>query len=224
MRTLVLLLLATTAYADHITTDWQLRQGLPPTGDEFCIHLELPVELTNNLNETRTETGAVDWCFTAGQSPPITNQRMTISGPSFLFEYDVASSSPGNVFHQYGGDGHNYLMTLGWREVDALPDYFTPLIASGEELFGPATATLDLHRSPYQEIGPDRPLRLFERMDAWVGFDFQSTTGAVRRVTSSGSVSSPAAVPEPSAFVMLSIALLGVGVIKRARRSWATIN
>lgn len=215
MRTLFFILLSGVVCADHITTDWQLNQGVPPIDDEFCVHLELPVEITNNLGETRTETGVVDWCFTAGQFPAITDQRMTISGPSFLFEYDIASSSPGNVFHQWSGDGHNYLMTLGWREIDALPDYFTPMIAGGEELFGPATATLNLLREPYQDVGPDRPLRLFERMDAWVGFDFKSTTGVVRRVTSSGSVSSPAAVPEPSSFVMMLVVVLAVGVLQR---------
>jgi len=223
MRTITLLLaICATATADHIATDWQLNQGLPPIDDEFCVHMELPVEITNNLNETRTEPGIVDWCFTAGQTPAIEDQRITITGPSFAFDYGVADAW-GIEHHQYGGEGHVYSMTLGWNEDRGVPNYVTPMTAGGQELFGPATGTLLLNRSPYQEVGPDRGARLFESMTANVMFDFKSTTGEIRRISSFGSVSSPAAVPEPSAFVMLTCALLGLGVIKRTRRKlWST--
>lgn len=223
MRTLVFLLLATTAYADHITTDWQLGQGLPPTGDEFCIHLELPVELTDSLAQTTTEPGVVDWCFTASQdADAITDQRITITGPSFAFDYEAADAW-GIEHHEYNSDGHIYSMSLGWNEDRGVPNYVTPMVAGGQNLFGPATGTLLLNRSPYQEVGPDRPPRLFESMAASVMFDFKSTTGEIRRIFSSGSVSSPAAVPEPSAFVMLACALLGLGTIQRTRRRlWDT--
>lgn len=219
MRTLAfIVLLASTVHADYIATDWQLGPSAPPTGQEFCIHMDLPVETTDSASQVTTETGVVDWCFNAGDG--IENQRITIEGPSFSFVYDVATHGQGNEDHRWSADGHFYLMTLGWLDTSDTVTYFTPMNANGQALYGPATGWLRLNRSPYQEDGPDRPPRFFESMEASLQFDFQATSGDVRRIHSSGSVSSPAAVPEPSAFVMLGVVgLVAAGMRWRHRRS-----
>lgn len=203
------------ATADTITTDFPLNQGLPPTGQEFCTHLEMPVEVTDALGQLSTESGTVDWCFNAGQGfTAIENQRITITGQSFLFAYDVATERRGIEHHEYGGDGHAYSMTLGWTESKAVPEYFTPAVAGAQELFGPVIGSLLVNRSPYQEVGPDRPPRLFEEIVASVRFDFESASGDIRRVKSSGSVSF---VPEPSPFALLAMALIPIQSARRWR-------